>query len=167
MKKSLILFTTLPLFLVACSSPTPINSQANALSKAEVKSEVLPKPITSNSYVLAEPLPNKRLKISITAKDKNLFIVNCNQAITVSLYEARTKKHVWGGMTNDCLSQPIIIPNRATLSFEFPLTYEEKPLDFTTDYVAVVHSIYDKNDFPKSKPIVTEKATSNTFKLLP
>lgn len=163
-----VLIPLITVNLFACANPmVSNNTPAQPKPSASTQTPIATPKYTSSSYVLAEPLPNKKLKISITAKDKTLYIINCNEDIPVSLYESKTRKYVWGGITNDCLSRPIIIPKLATLSFEFPIRYEDKQLDFTTNHIAGVGSIYDNPDFSKSKPVAKEKVISNEFKLIP
>lgn len=73
-------------------------------------------PATSTN-VLAEPLPGKRVKISVTANDNSLYIANCNEHIVVSLRAVGSPDLSCGGASNACLSQSIIVPAKATLSF--------------------------------------------------
>lgn len=165
MKKSLILFTTLPLFLVACSSPAPVNSQANSLAQAEVKSEVLPKPITSNSYVLAEPLAGKKVKISITAKDQDLYIRNCNAYIGINLIDKTNSQNNWGEVVTSCSSPNLIIPQGSTLTFERQITESHFPVNMNVTYQVSTGLSYNPN--LKDHEISDEKRLSNPIKLLP
>lgn len=148
--------------LIACSQPTITSQSAITPQIIEVAKPVY----TTDSYVLAEALPNKKLRVSITAKDKSLYIVNCNQSIDVSLYALSQPELIWGG-SDACLSPNIIIPKGVTLSLEITIKGERKPIDFTSNYNIVVHSIYETPDFPNAIPVAYEKVTSNTFKLLP
>jgi hypothetical protein len=63
----------------------------------------------TSSYVLAEPLPGRKLRISITAPDKSIYIVNCNEHIVVALFKKGSDIPVWGGASAACLSQNIVI----------------------------------------------------------
>ena len=94
--------------LIACSQPTITSQSAITPQIIEVAKPVY----TTDSYVLAEALPNKKLRVSITAKDKSLYIVNCNQSIDVSLYALSQPEPIWGG-SDACLS-PNIIRNLCT-----------------------------------------------------
>lgn len=167
------IFAILPLCLLGCSQPTPTNSQANALPKSEVKNEILPKPLTSNSYVLAEPLAGKKVKISITAKDKSLFIVNCNEHIMNAIYDTQ-KPNALTQMTSDaCRSDDVAIPAYATLSFvsDYSNSYDVdgKKIVLPTDktYYVKVANINQKDKNYRNVPLSETDITSNEFQLLP
>ena len=70
--------------LLACSVPS-MQQSSNPTTTSESKPAV--PTYTTTSYVLAEPLPNKKLKISITAKDQDLYITNCNAYIGINLFD--------------------------------------------------------------------------------
>lgn len=167
------IFAVLPLILLGCSQPTPVNSQANALPKAEVKSEVLPKPITSNSYVLAEPLAGKKVKISIMARDKSLFIVNCNEHIMNAIYDTQKPNALTQMTSNACRSDDVVIPAYATLSFvsDYSDSYDVdgKKIVLPTDktYYVKVANINQKDKNYRNVPLSETDITSNEFKLLP
>ena len=152
---TIFLATIFTMNLLACSQPTvaPTTTQ--------------PTPTyTTTSHVLAEPLPNKKVKISITAKEKSLFIVNCNEHITVALVEIGKTVPVWGGTSDACRSTDIVIPQGATLSFITTINDETQPLDVTKTYQAqIFHLGY--NPQVTTKRISTADITSNPFKLLP
>jgi hypothetical protein len=76
----------------------------------------LPK-ITTSSYIKAEPMPGNKISVSVTAPDKELYIVNCNQHITTALFQKGSREVAWGGASAACLSPSIIIPAKDTLSF--------------------------------------------------
>lgn len=159
------IFAILPLCLLGCSQPTPTNSQANALPKTEVKNDVLPKPMTSTSYVLAEPLAGKKVKISITAKDQDLYLVNCNAYIGINLIDKNNPNNNWGEVTNSCRSQDLIIPKGTTLTFERQITESHFPVNMNVTYQASTALSYNPN--LRHHEISDEKRLSNPFKLLP
>jgi hypothetical protein len=148
----------LALSLVACSKP--------AQQVPVVESTPKPMVYSTTSQVLAEPLPGRNLKISITAKEKSLYIVNCNEHIVVALYAVNSNVPVWGGVSNACLSQSIIVPANSTLSFNIPIGEIEPVLATDITYKAQVFGVLQGLDV-KSPPVPLEMVTSNEFKLIP
>ena len=124
-----------------------------------------PAPQTSTN-VLAEPLPGKRVRISITAKDESLCIVNCNEHIVVSLRAVGAPHIAWGGASDACLSPSIIVPARATLSFVVAPDNGSSELDTSLRYTALVGGVRQAADI-RSPPVPLDRMTSNAFKLIP
>lgn len=149
--------------LLACSSPS-IEQSSNPTKTPEPITAV--QTYTTTSYVLAEPLPDKRLKISITAKEKSLRINNCNEFITVALFEKNKKDVVWGGVSDACRSLDMIIPQGATLSFITKIDDSSQPLNLNKNYQAQIFGLtYDPNI--TTKPVTSAENLSNEFKLIP
>jgi hypothetical protein len=124
------------------------------------------KTITSNTYVLAEPLPARKIRVSITARDKSIYIVNCNEHVVVALQKHDTGMLVWGGVSNACLSPSIIIPAKSTLSFIVDVsTGSQQPLD-DGPYTLQLYGGVTGHDV-RSTPIAIEWVTSNEFTLTP
>jgi hypothetical protein len=144
------------LVLVGCSNPA---------SKSQQKS-AQPLTYSTESYVLAEPVHGRNLKISISAKEKSLYILNCNEFIVVALYKHGSKNPVWGGSSNACLSQSIIVPAKSTLSLIVPTGKNAPDLDTSTPYKAQVFHVLQRLDV-KSPSVPLELVTSNEFKLIP
>jgi hypothetical protein len=144
------------LILVGCSS---------LASKSQQK-PAQPLTYSTESYVLAEPVHGRNLKISIFAKEKSLYILNCNELIVVALYKHGSKNPIWGGSSPACLSQSIIVPAKSTLSFIVPTGENAPDLDTSTPYKAQVFHVLQGLDVkPPSVPL--ELVTSNEFKLIP
>jgi hypothetical protein len=144
------------LVLVGCSNPASKSQQKPAQ----------PLTYSTESYVLAEPVHGRNLKISISAKENSLYIVNCNKLIVVALYKHGSNNPVWGGSSPACLSQSIIVPAKSTLSFIVPTGENAPVLDTSTPYKAQVFHVLQGLDF-KSPSVPLELATSNEFKLIP
>lgn len=159
------LFAILPLLLLGCSHTTSVNSQANTLSRADDKQDISPK-IMSNSYILAEPLPNKKVKISITAKDKDLYIANCNNVIAPALVEKDSEKIVWGGVSDACKSPDIVI--KKGTSYEFIETIHDKDASLSLNkyYQVRILPLNDSWENPHAT-LPNSAKTSQVFKLLP
>lgn len=124
----------------------------------------------SSTYVSAEPLSGRRIKVSVTAQDKTLYIRNCNGAIAPSLINAQTKDPVWGGVSDACLSADIVIPKGETLTFVTHINDDNLPLDVA--YKVVIGALsYDSFEEASKSDKVGEldisQQTSNEFKLLP
>ena len=141
-------------FLISCTDQTsqPETSAPEESSPA----------YSTNTLVLAEPLPGKRVRISISARDSSLYIVNCNEHIVVSLLTKNSDVPAWGGATNACLSQSIIIPHKSTLSF----VVTAPDLGTDTIYMARVGGIHRGLDV-RSPPYQPELTLSNEFQLRP
>ncbi|AUX90491.1 hypothetical protein EGK58_012875 [Acinetobacter variabilis] len=120
----------------------------------------------SATNVLAEPLPGRKVKISVTARDESLYIVNCNEHVVVSLRAVGAPHISWGGVSNGCLSQSIIIPAKATLSFVVELSDGSPELDTTVRYTALVGGVHQSADI-RSPQVPVERMTSNSFKIIP
>jgi hypothetical protein len=120
----------------------------------------------TSTNVLAEPLPGRKVKISVTANDGSLYIINCNEHIVVSLREVGSPDIAWGGVSNACLSQSIIIPSKATLSFVVSLNNGSPELDTSKRYTAIVGGAHPVADI-RSTPTPIERMTSNVFKIIP
>lgn len=149
--------------LLACSVPS-MQQISNPATTSESKTAVPTH--TTTSYILAEPLPNKQLRISITAKEKSLRINNCNESITVALFEKDKKDVVWGGVSDACRSLDMIIPQGATLSFITKIDDSSQPLDLNKNYQAQIFGLtYDPNI--TTNPITSAENLSNEFKLIP
>jgi hypothetical protein len=123
-------------------------------------------PYSTSSYVLAEPLPGRKLKISITAPDKSIYIVNCNEHIVVALFKKGSDIPVWGGLSNACLSQNIIVPAKSTLSFVIPIGERAPDLALDISYTAQIFHVLTASDL-KSPDVSSDLITSNEFKLKP
>lgn len=150
--------------LLACSVPSIMQQSSNPATTSESKTAVPTHNTTS--YILAEPLPNKELRISITAKEKSLRINNCNESITVALFEKDKKDVVWGGVSDACRSLDMIIPQGATLSFITKIDDSSQPLDLNKNYQAQIFGLtYDPNI--TTNPITSAESLSNEFKLIP
>ncbi len=147
---SLLLLT-----LVACSKPA---QEAPTVEQA-------PKQATysTTTRVLAEPLPGRNLKISISAAEKSLYIVNCNEHIVVALMAKGSDVPVWGGVSNACLSQSIIVPAKSTLSFTIAIAETAPDFDASATYTAQVFGVHQGLDV-RSPPVPHEHVTSNEFK---
>ena len=122
--------------------------------------------LQSATNVLAEPLPGRKVKISVTARDESLYIVNCNEHVVVSLRAVGAPHISWGGVSNACLSQSIIIPANATLSFVVELSDGSPELDTTVRYTALVGGVHQSTDI-RSPQVPIERMTSNAFKIIP
>ncbi|SIR15692.1 hypothetical protein SAMN05421546_0016 [Solilutibacter tolerans] len=152
MKHLLVCF--LGAFLISCTDRAPKPEPVVAEQSRPVYS--------TSSLVLAEPVPGKKLKISISTKDSSLYIVNCNEHIVVSVLTNNSTVPAWGGASNACLSQSIIIPRGSTLSFIVTLP----DLETDTVYTARVGGIHQGPDV-RSPQYAPELTLSNEFKLLP
>jgi hypothetical protein len=145
--------------LTACHGTTGGgNAEVNMQSSKSQQNHPQPLTYSTKSYVLAEPVHGRNLKISISAKEKNLYIANCNQFIVVALYKRGSENPVWGGSSNACSSQSIIIPAKSTLSFIVPTGENAPDLDTSTPYKANVFGVFQ---------VPRELVTSNEFKLIP
>jgi hypothetical protein len=144
------------LVLVGCSNPANKSQQKPAQ----------PLTYSTESYVLAEPVHGRNLKISVSAKEKSLYIVNCNELIVVALYKHGSNNPVWGGLSPACLSPSIIVPAKSTLSFIVPTGENAPVLDTSTAYKAQVFHVLQGLDV-KSPSVPLELVTSNEFKLIP
>lgn len=151
--KHLLLYFAMT-FLISCSGPAPQPAPA-AIEKNGPA-------YATNSLILAEPLPGKKVRISISAKDSSLYIVNCNEHIVVSLLTRNSNVPAWGGASDACLSQSIIIPRGSTLSF----LVEVPELGTEAIYAARVNGIHRGQDV-KSPQFAPELTLSNEFRLLP
>jgi hypothetical protein len=163
------LAASLLLLLVACARPSdapvpPDTSRSPATTKAPVAAT--PSQHTSTSLVVAEALPGRRLRISIGAREQALSIVNCNQHVVVALLEPDSHIPVWGGASDACLSQNIIVPAGATLSFELLIDDTALQANPSTSYRAQVFNVLQGSD-PKGPPVPAAQLTSNLFRLLP
>ena len=141
-------------FPISCKNHTP-QPETFALEESSPA-------YSTNTLVLAEPLPGKHVKISISARDSSLHIVNCNEHIVVSLLTKNSDVPAWGGATNACLSQSIIIPHKSTLSF----VVTAPDLGTETIYRARVGGIHRALDVP-SPQYEPELTLSNEFQLKP
>ncbi len=148
--------------LLACSVPS-MQQSSNPATTSESKPAVPTH--TTTSYILAEPLPNKKLRISITAKEKSLRINNCNESITVALFEKDKKDVVWGGVSDACRSQDLIIPQGATLTFERQITESHFPINLNGTYRVGTALSYNPN--LKNSEIAENLRLSNPVKLIP
>jgi hypothetical protein len=144
------------LVLVGCSNPAIKSQQKPAQPLA----------YSTESYVLAEPMPGRNLQISISAKVKSLYIVNCNELIVVALYKHGSDNPVWGGSSPACLSPSIIVPAKSALSFIIPTGENASVLDTSTPYKAQVFHVLQRLDV-QSPSVSLELVTSNEFKLIP
>ena len=161
--RHLLMVAMFAVTLLACSVPS-MQQSSNTTTTSESK-PVVPT-YTTTSYILAEPLPNKQLRISITAKEKNLRINNCNESITFALFEKDKKDVVWGGVSDACRSLDMIIPQGATLSFITKIDDSSQPLDLNKNYQAQIFGLtYDPNI--TTNPITSAENLSNEFKLIP
>jgi hypothetical protein len=151
--------------LTACTQTTPPPTTAE--TTAEKSRESAPA-ITSYSYVSVKPLPGRSFEISITARDKPLFIVNCNYKITWSLNESKATNGVpvWGGVSNACLSQSLIIPAHHTLTFTDGVTKESPALPSNGPYQLQIYGALTDIDL-KSPPVNVELMTSQPFYVIP
>ena len=148
--------------LLACSVPS-MQQSSNPATTSESKTAVPTH--TTTSYILAEPLPNKKLRISITAKEKSLRINNCNESITVALFEKDKKDVVWGGVSDACRSLDMIIPQGATLTFERQITESHFPINLNGTYRVGTALSYNPN--LKNSEIAEDLRLSNPVKLIP
>lgn len=148
--------------LTACqptvNSPTSPKIEANPAIVDSSK-------YVSSSYILAEPLPNKKLKISITASDQDLYITNCNAYIGINLFDKANPQNNWGEVTNSCRSQDLIIPKSTTLTFERQITDSHFPINMNGTYQVDTALHYNPNQ--KDNEISEELRLSNRFKLIP
>lgn len=163
--RHLLMVAMFAVTLLACSVPS-MQQSSNPATTSESKPAVPTHTTTSTSYILAEPLPNKKLRISITAKEKSLRINNCNESITVALFEKDKKDVVWGGVSDACRSLDMIIPQGATLSFITKIDDSSQPLDLNKNYQAQLFGLtYDPNI--TTNRITSTENLSNEFKLIP
>ena len=163
--RHLLMVAMFAVTLLTCSVPS-MQQSSNPATTSESKPAVPTYTTTSTSYILAEPLPNKKLRISITAKEKSLRINNCNESITVALFEKDKKDVVWGGVSDACRSLDMIIPQGATLSFITKIDDSSQPLDLNKNYQAQIFGLtYDPNI--TTNPITSAENLSNEFKLIP
>ncbi len=123
-------------------------------------------PQSTNTYVLAQPLAGRKVRISISAKQRSLYIVNCNEHIVVALFKSGSNSPVWGGASDACLSPSIIVPARSTLSFIVNTADSAPDLDTGKQYKAVIYDVLRGLDF-KSPKVPYRLVTSNEFKLIP
>jgi hypothetical protein len=165
MKYQAIWFTAI--LLVACTR----QNLPEVVATPNVK---LPE-ITTSSYVKAEPMPGNKIRVSVTAPDKELYIVNCNQHITTALFQKGSREVAWGGASDACLSPSIIIPAKATLSFTVDVSAGAdkslkngfyKPLTNDNFYQVQIYHVLSGSDL-KSASIPSELVTSNEFQLIP
>ena len=157
------MFTPVPLLacLVACAAPADPAPRTLPQTSAPPASSP-----ASGSLVRAEPLPGRRLKVSITAPDSSVSIGNCNQHIVVTLLRAPADVVAWGGESDACLSPPIIVPARATLSFVVSVAGGGAPLQAGATYRARVLHVVQGID-PASAQVADDQVTSEAFALLP
>ena len=148
--------------LLACSVPS-MQQSSNPTTTSESKPAV--PTYTTTSYVLAEPLPNKKLKISITAKDQDLYITNCNAYIGINLFDKANPQNNWGEVTNSCRSQDLIIPQGSTLTFERQITESHFPINLNGTYRVGTALSYNPN--LKNSEIAENLRLSNPVKLIP
>jgi hypothetical protein len=118
------------------------------------------------TYVSAQPLAGRKVKISISANEKSLYIANCNEQITVALFKNGSNIPVWGGASEACLSQSIIVPARSTLSFIVNTAESAPDLDTGKQYKAQIYDVLSGLDF-KSPKVPYQLVTSREFKLIP
>jgi hypothetical protein len=118
------------------------------------------------TYVSAQPLAGRKVKISISTKEKSLYIVNCNEHIVVALFKYGSNIPVWGGASEACLSQSIIVPARSTLSFIVNTAESAPDLDTGKQYKAQIYDVLSGLDF-KSPKVPYQLVTSREFKLIP
>jgi hypothetical protein len=154
MKKYLLIFLLMSLAIWSSSS----NGAQQTLMGAE--------PQSTATYVSAQPLAGRKVKISISAKEKSLYIVNCNEHIVVALFKNGSNSPVWGGASEACLSQSIIVPARSTLSFIVNTADGAPNLDTGKQYKAEIYGVLRGLDF-KSPKIPYQLVTSREFKLIP
>jgi hypothetical protein len=118
------------------------------------------------TYVSAQPLAGRKVKISISTKEKSLYIVNCNEHIVVALFKNGSNIPVWGGASEACLSPSIIVPARSTLSFIVNTADSAPGLDTGKQYKAQIYGVLSGLDF-KSPKVPYQLVTSREFKLIP
>lgn len=163
------LAASLLLLLAACApapdGPVPGDThQSPATTKAPAATTT---PRHANTrLVLAEPLPGRRLRISIRAREQALSIVNCNQHVVVALLTPDSDAPVWGGASDACLSPNIIVPAGATLSFDLHIDDTALQANPATSYRAQVFNVL-QGAGPPSPLLPAEQRTSNLFRLLP
>lgn len=149
---------TLFIALVAgCSNQDPHAVSAPAPAPA----------IETTTNVLAEPLPGRKVMISVTANDESFYIANCNQHIVVTLHAVGSPDISWGGESDACLSPSIIIPAKATLRFVISPNDGSPELDTSLSYTAHVRGARRQSSNTPSASVPTESMTSNPFKLIP
>ena len=150
------------LFSVGCSS-----EQRQATSASEqIVSKAPANRQNSGSMLTVKSLPGRSLQFILTARDAPLYIVNCNQHIAPSLFQAESGKHVWGGVTDACLSQNIIVPANTSLSFTTVITENENEPLGGKPLFARVSGVLTGPDL-QSAPVDSKALTSDTFQLLP
>ena len=120
----------------------------------------------SGSMLTVKSLPGRRLRFTLTARETPLYIVNCNQHIAPSLFQAKSGRRVWGGASDACLSQNIIVPAKASLSFTTVITEEENEPLGGEPLFARVSGVLTSPDL-QSAPVDSKALTSTTFQLLP
>jgi hypothetical protein len=123
-------------------------------------------PQSTSTYVSAQPLAGRKVRISISAKERSLYIVNCNEQIVVALFRNGSNTSVWGGASAACLSQSIIVPARSTLSFIVHTADGAPDLDTGKPYKAQIYGVLRGLDV-KSPKVPYQLVTSNEFKLIP
>jgi hypothetical protein len=154
MKKYLLIFLLISLAIWSNSS--------NGLQQMPMGKESQ----STATYVSAQPLAGRKVKISISAKEKSLYIANCNEQITVALFKNGSNIPVWGGASEACLSQSIIVPARSTLSFIVNTAESAPDLDTGKQYKAQIYDVLSGLDF-KSPKVPYQLVTSREFKLIP
>jgi hypothetical protein len=122
-------------------------------------------PQSTATYVSAQPLAGRKVRISISAKEKSLYIANCNEQITVALLKNGSNIPVWGGASDACLSQSIIVPARSTLSFIVNTADGSPDLDTGKQYKAQIYDVHRGLDV-KSPKVPYQLVTSGEFKLI-
>lgn len=122
--------------------------------------------INATRYVSAQPLPHKQLKISIHARDKDLYLANCNQAIAPALVERDSDSIVWGGVSDACYSPDMVIKKGTSYTFTETINDTNSPLALDKYYQVRILGLHDTLENPNSALPNAEK-TSNVFKLLP
>lgn len=148
--------------LLACSSPS---TKQGSTQNTTFDTKTIAHIYTTTSYVLAEPLPNKRIRVSITAKDQDLYITNCNTYIGINLFDKANPQNNWGEVTTSCRSQDLIIPKATTLTFERQINDSHFPINMTGTYQVGTALHYNPNQ--KNNEISEELRLSNPFKLIP
>jgi hypothetical protein len=154
MKKYLLISLLISLVIWSSSS----NGTHKTLMAAE--------PQSTATYVSAQPLAGRKVRISISAKEKSLYIANCNEQITVALFKNGSNIPVWGGASDACLSQSIIVPAKSTLSFIINTADGSPDLDIGKQYKAQIYDVHRGLDI-KSPKIPYQLVTSHEFKLVP
>lgn len=159
MRRSTVSIALVACLLGACAprqdaSPTPVEAPEPAAG-------------APSDLVRAEALPGRRVRLWISAHEPSLSIDNCNRHIVVTLVEDRSGDAVWGGESDACLSPPIIVPERATLSFVVAPGEGGASLSPDAAYRVRVVGVSARESEASLRALTNAEATSQPLRMVP